>query len=331
MSALPFDLPPVIPEPGTYNGTLAISNSEIGEWQKCQLAWLYKYHPEARITPKRGGPARTRGIFLHLCLEDFYANLKAGKSARESADVAIERVVNARHDALAHSDGDMMEMFRKCQSMLERYFEKYEKDIEYWEILSTENFHMMEAEPGDRFYIAMRLDMVIYQHSGAFAGEISPVDHKSTNDWWRQSKFVLNSQMPSYIRALRQRRWLGHEGAPIKRAIMNFIRTRDMKDPAPHELLMRHFEPPLLSAREDNVYQNFLKIARQIEPLRRMEFKDARNVVAMSLGLACDFCDFNNVCMVTIDNGDPRPVIAAEYTKSTYGYPDLETIDDGIG
>jgi hypothetical protein len=175
----------------------------------------------------------------------------------------------------------------------------------------------------------MRLDMVIYQRSGKFAGEISPVDHKTTNDWWPRAMFNLNSQMPLYIRALRENGFKGHPNPVISRGIFNFIRTRDMANPYPAQLFSREFIRPK-PFRMEFVYKNHLRAARNILRLKKMEFAEALEIVEYKLGSSsCKFCDYKEICAVMVDGDDPTSTIVADYGPNTYGYKPLELFDGG--
>ena len=308
---------------------VGISNSEVHEWENCQTAWLYKYHPGSLLAKKSFGPARTRGTIAHSSLEEFYAAIKREVPYKDAVEIAMDVIYRERMKAQQMSDGEKMQMLRRLDDIMAKYYVHYKDDVDNWEIISTENFHAMQAEPEDDFYLPMRLDMVIYQRKGQYAGEISPIDHKTTNDWWSLVMFKLNSQLPLYIRALKENSFPGHPRPVVGRGIFNFIRTRDMKDPYPAELFQRRFVKPS-PARIENVYQNHLKIARTIAPLKVMPLEDARKQVTLNLGTnSCKFCDYSQICMSTIEDDDPSFTIAADYEPSTYGYAPLEMLDGG--
>lgn len=308
---------------------VGISNSEVNEWNNCQTAWLRKYHPDSLLAKNSFGPARTRGIIAHASLESYYAAIKQGIDLDLAEAIAMQVVRSEQIKASEMSDGEKMEMLRRLYEIMGKYYAHYKSDAENWEIISTENFHAMEAESEDEFYVPMRLDMVIYQRKGDFAGEISPVDHKTTNDWWSMVMLDLNSQIPLYIRALKENGFKGHPTPVIRRGIFNFIRTRDIRDPAATELFDRQFIVPP-KKRIEKTYQNHLKIARQIAPLKKMPFAEAMEEVTMNLATnSCKFCDYKQICQVVIEGEDPSGAIAADYGKSTYGYAPLETYDAG--
>jgi hypothetical protein len=308
---------------------LGISNSEVNQWNKCQLAWLRGYHPQSLLAKKSFGPARTRGIIAHSSLETFYALIKEGETYDDAVEEAMYVIREEQKKASAMSDGDKMEMLRRLYDIMGKYYVHYKDDVKHWEVISTENFHAMEAGPDDDFYLPMRLDMVIYQRSGKYAGEISPVDHKTTNDWWSKVMLNLNSQLPLYIRALKENGFKGHPTPVIRRGIFNFIRTRDIKDPFPAEIFQRQFVVPK-APRIENVYKNHLKIAREIVVLKKLPFAEALDRVKWNLDTnSCKYCDFSEICEVTIEDEDPRFTLAASYERNTYGYKPLEMLDSG--
>lgn len=308
---------------------IGISNSEVQEWNTCQASWFRKYHPDSLLAKKDFGPARTRGIIAHSSLEEFYAAIKRGEKYADAVEIAMEVIRRERIKASEWSDGDKMKMLRHLEKIMGMYYVHYEADVQNWEIISTENFHAMEAEPGDEFYLPMRLDMVIYQRAGKFAGEISPVDHKTTNDWWPAALFNLNAQLPLYIRALRENGFKGHPNPVIARGIFNFIRTRDIANPYPVELFDRKFVNPNRKNIEF-AYQNHLAQARRINELKRLPFAEAMDRIAYNLGShGCKFCDYKSICAVIVEGGDPASTIVAEYGPNTYGYAALESFDAG--
>lgn len=308
---------------------IGISNSEVNEFNDCETSWLYKYHPDSLLAKKSFGPARTRGIVMHSSLEVFYAAIKKEVKYVDAVEAAMDVIHQERVAAMAMSDGEKMEMLRRTYDIMAKYYVYYKADVENWEIISTENFYAIEAEPGDEFYLPMRLDMVIYQRKGLYAGEISPVDHKSTNDWWSIVMLELNSQLPLYQKALKQSGFRGHARPVIRRGIFNFIRTRKMTDPYPAELFGRQFVIPE-PERIENVYQNHLKIARRIAAIKVMSLEDARRAVGLNLATtSCKYCDYSSICRTTITGGDPTLTIAADYGPNTYGYPKLEMLDGG--
>lgn len=308
---------------------IGISNSEVQEWNTCQASWLRKYHPDSLLAKKDFGPARTRGIVAHSSLEEFYAAIKDGQSYEDAVEIAMNVIAVERAKASEMSDADKMKMLRHLYRIMAEYYVYYKSDVENFEIISTENFHAMEADPEDDFYLPMRLDMVIYQRKGKFAGEISPWDHKTTNDWWPQALFLLNSQLPLYIRALRENGFRGHPTPVIARGIFNFIRTRDIANPYPSQLFDRKFITPNRKQIEFT-YQNHLAQARSIVELKRLPFAEAMERIAYNLGShGCKYCDYKSICQVIVEGGDPASTIVAEYGPNTYGYAALESFDAG--
>jgi hypothetical protein len=303
---------------------IGISNSEATS--SCERAWLYGYHPEAKLAPKSYGVALTRGLTGHKVLEDFYGAIRDGDEYDHAVAFAMENFEKVRVDAFMEADGWKLEMLNYLKTILEAYFKHYRADIENWEILDVEEFRLLQWDGEKRVYLPMRLDMVIYQKSGKFAGEISPVDHKFVNDFWNDWKMRLNSQLPLQILTLRDSKFKGKLAPVVKRGIVNQIRTRVLKDPFPAELFRRSFVEPKRAAIE-KVFQNHLKKALRQERLKRMPLAQAyEETTAEWGGPNCQFCHFKSICAVDLEGGNVATTIAAEFTKSTYGYPPFEEL-----
>jgi hypothetical protein len=223
-------------------------------------------------------------------------------------------------------DTDKLEMLNYLKKLLVMYFEHYRSDIENWEILSVEAFHLLEWPEEKRIYLPMRLDVVIYQKSGKFAGEISPVDHKFTNDFWNQWKIRLNSQLPLQVLALRSSRFRGKEKPVVRRAIINQIRTRTLSDPYPAEVFRREYVP-LQKESIGKIFENHKKKALRMARWKGMPFGEVHKETESEWGSAnCQFCDFKSLCAIDLEGGDISTTIAAEFERNTYGYPPLKEL-----
>lgn len=304
-----------------------VSNSEVSSFSTCELAWFFGHHPDANLRPKSQGPALTRGIIGHSALEVFYKTLMEDNDFDGAAQAALNVVQAERIKAVMASDFDKVKILNQLYKLLEGYFKYYGNDAEHWEILGVESFYKLEWDESVSVYLPMRLDAVIYQKSGKFKGEISPVDHKFTNDFWQDWKFRLNSQFPLYIRALRSTRFRNKLPPVVKRAIVNMIRTREVKEPQPHDTYQRVFYP-YGNHQIDLVYENHLKIAKRVSILKRMPGTEVINKVAATWGSPnCQFCQFKSLCAIRLEGGEIENAIQADYEPSTYGYPSLEELD----
>lgn len=305
---------------------IGMSNTEVSTGSKCERAWLFGFHPETKLKPKTQGVALSRGITGHEVLEKFYKDIQREVEYDDAAQSALDFIEEKRQSAFMESDTDKMEMLRFLKKLMEAYFGHYQSDIENWEILEVEGFHALTWDGEDSLYLPMRLDMVIYQKSGAFKGETSPVDHKFTNDFWNQWKLRLNSQLPLYIRALRSSRFKGKPAPVVRRSIVNQIRTRDVRNVYPLEAFRRSF----IEADEsvmDKVFRNHLAQAKKIEPFKRMSYAEAHEQTTAAWGSSnCDFCFFKSICATDLEGGNMQQIAQLEYERSTYGYPTMEEL-----
>lgn len=306
---------------------IGVSNSEAAD-SGCMRKWWYAHHPAVHLAPKTMGPALTRGIIGHKVLESFYLDIKAEVDYDEAAQKAMTWLLDESRKAMLLGDSDKLESLNYLRKVLERYFEHYKSDIEHWEILDVEAFHLLEWDGEDSVYLPMKIDLVIYQRGGKFKGEISPVDHKFTNDFWNQWKLRLNSQLPLYIRALRSTRYRKVGATVVKRSIVNQIRTREIVDPYPHQLFKRAFIEADATVMR-NVFDNHLKTALEVSRIKRMPPGDAfQETTAMWGSSNCQFCNFKSLCATQLEGGNVDSMVAAEYEKSTYGYPSMQELKD---
>lgn len=307
---------------------LGVSNSEASSFSTCERAWFYGHHPEMHLQPNTMGPALTRGIIGHKSLEELYRAMQGGKDFDSSAQIALEVVQDERVNALMTEDFDKVKMLNSLYKLVEGYCKFYEADIKNWEILGVESFYHMEWEGEDKVYLPMRLDLVIYQKSGKYKGEISPVDHKFTNDFWNTWKMRLNSQFPLYMKALRSAKFRGKSATVVRRTILNMIRTREVKEPQPHDTYKREFLP-YNSETMVLAFDNHLKVALRIADLKRMSADDAMEFTTAAWGSPnCQFCSFKSLCAIQLEGGMVANTIRADFKESRYGYPSLEELKD---
>lgn len=305
---------------------IGVSNSEAYSALKCWRAWWYGHHPDVKLAPNSFGIARTRGLAGHKALELFYLALKEEAKYDDAAQLGLDHLQSEAELAMMLMDSDKLEMLVYLKKIMNLYFEHYKSDVENWEILDVESFHLMEWENEHSVYLPMRLDLVIYQRAGKFKGETSPVDHKFINDFWNIWKFRLNSQLPLYIRTLRASRFAGKNDPVVKRSIVNMVRTRKMADPYPSELFRRAFidaDPTVI----ENVFKNHLKTALEVARLKAMPAREAFQETSASWGgQDCSFCDFKSLCATQLEGGNIDSTVAAEFQRNEYGYPTMEEL-----
>lgn len=308
---------------------IGVSNTEVQTAYSCELQWGFGFHPDMNYQRIDMGDARTRGIIGHKALEIFYEGLKEEQDYDQCAQEALNYIQSLRVKELEAKDFanvNLLAILNWLHSTLKKYFEYYRDDAKHWEILDVESFHAQEQEGEVDFYLPSRLDLVIYQKSGKFKGETSPVDHKFTHDFWQPYKANLNSQFPLYILALRAARFAGKPNPVVRRVIVNQIRTRELKNPYPHDLFERTFQA-YSTLRLQKVFENHMKSAVRLAYLKRIPWEEALTEIRAALGsMACQYCDFKDLCDATFDGRDPSRTIAATLKKNEYGYPPLEEI-----
>lgn len=306
---------------------LGVSNSEAVDAGLCMRRWWWAHHPEVHLAPQTFGPALTRGIVGHKALELFYSDLKKGIEYDDAAQGSLNFILKESTAAMLASDDAKLEVLVYLRKLLEGYFEHYQDDVKYWEILDVESFHLLEWPGETEVYLPMRLDVVVYMIDGQFKGETMPVDHKFTNDFWQNWKFRLNSQLPLQIRALRASRFAGKPAPVVRRSIVNMIRTRKVEKLYPVQTYKRAFVEAADGAAMEHVFENHLKVAKRVAALKRLPAAEAFQQTEAVWGSPnCQFCNFKSVCATQLEGGNVDMTIAAEYEKSTYGYPAKEDL-----
>lgn len=306
------------------NEQIGFSNTEAGS--NCERAWLFGYHPETKLRPKTFGVALERGITGHKVLEHFYKELKETEDYDTSAQSAMNYLLEKRVAAVMALDEGKIEMLNHLAEILTAYFEHYKQDIEDWEILEVEEFHLLEWEGESSVYLPMRLDMVVRWKRGQWHGETSAVDHKFTNDFWDMWKLRLNSQQPLYMKALRASRFAGYPKPVVKRAVINQIRTRKVKELVPANTFKRSIIEADPVAME-KLFENHLKRAKRFERFKRMSYSQAHEETEANWGSQdCKFCFFKSLCATDLEGGDMRQIALHEYEESDYGYPTMEEL-----
>lgn len=315
------------------NRQVGVSNTEVQQANACELQWAFGFHPELNYQLREMTEARQRGILGHSALEIFYKGLKAERDYDDCAQAALSFVQDLRVKELMAGDfvdPKVLAMLNYLYKVLERYFEMEKPIIGRWEILEVEDFHAVEQEGEDDFYLPSRMDLVIYQREGEFKGEVSPVDYKFVYDFWHKPKFVLNAQFPLYILALRAARYAGKPKPVVRRAIVKQFRTRfeaSKIQEKSNDELFRETPWAYSSTRLQTVFKNHMKSAVHLAYLKRLPLSDAMEEIKASLGsMACQYCDFKEICDITFEEGDPSNVISATLKKNEYGYPPLEEI-----
>lgn len=308
---------------------VGVSNTEASNADACELAWGFGFHPDMYYQLRDMGIARREGLTGHAALELHYNGLKEGRDYDDCAQAALDFLQDLRVKELMAGDFvdvEMLESLNYLYDILQKYFDHYRSEVDDYEFLGIEDFFSLEQPEEVDFYLPTRLDMVVYHKRGEFKGETSPFDHKFTYDFWHRPKFVLNSQFPLYILALRSAKFAGKRPPVVKRVIVNEIRRRRLKSPTTDDLF-RRTPWTYTSHRLDSVFKNHMKKAVILAHYKRLPWEEFLEESKASLGsMACQYCDFKDICDITFEGKDPSNVIEATLKKNEYGYPALEEI-----
>jgi hypothetical protein len=286
-----------------------ISNSEVGTWLTCR----YKYYLSfvKQIAPKQMGTALGKGTLGHEVLAIYYQRLMDG--------VPHE---TAKHDAVNHlmyvmstSEGYSLDVCTEVRRILEAYWAYYSNDEVTWKILAVEK--SFDLDLNESYGMPMRLDLLVQDADG----KIALVDHKFFYDLPNYDKLALNVQFPKYVGALR------HNDIQVDYCVLNVLRTRVLKNPAPSDLF-RRIKVDVSPAKVRNALRTHILASEEITEYRSLP-EPVQEVRALPLmnDYVCKSCDFAPICITNFDGGDPSYLIETDFTANTYGYNDTPNVE----
>lgn len=280
--------------------TRKISNSEVATWLNCRRKYYYEI--DLNLEPLVRGEALGRGILLHEVLAHYYTARQHKNDHGLSVDVASEFLTG-----FLASPNYAMETVMDIRRMLTGYWAHYKGDPQ-WEILEVEKTR--ELPLTEDFMFDLKFDMLVKEIS---TGKIALVDHKTTYDFWQQDKIELNAQFPKYIGACRANE------VKVDKVIINQIRTRKLKNPAPEDLYRRADCVPS-KMKVANLLREQIVVSQEISKHRMLpiEVRGATAVRNINPQI-CNWCDSKPLCMSELDGGDITTMIATDYKQNTYG------------
>jgi hypothetical protein len=276
-----------------------ISRSEIATFNACERKHYYAYRE--RLAPEKSqSPAMARGIIGHAALESYYRAKKAGKSRRQCTDAALE--VIDEELAIYANDGKMRPILVHLKSVIEAYISYYWD--EKWTILEIEKQYDGDL---DGILYGMRVDLLVQDERG----DIVLVDHKFLYDFFRETPLKFNPQLALYMHNLRA------QGIPVKRAVLNQIRYRNLSDweSQPSKVFLR-MDYPVSDVRIRNMVKEFSIHANDIRFLENMPLDVHFMVSSMVLDdKVCGYCPYNPLCNDVLEGRDPT-----DTKRVLYGY-----------
>lgn len=285
---------------------MLISNSEVRSFQSCQRKHYYSFRE--RLAPKEGySVAVTRGVAGHDALAEFYLQKQVGES-KEKCLVEAMRVL----DGYYVDYPDMWTEFGQLKRVLTRYADYYWD--ENWEPIEIERQHEMFLDNRTDLSFGMRLDLLV-----SVKGTLVLVDHKFVYNFFTDKELAMAAQLQKYLHTLNK------NGIPVKTAIVNQIRYRDLKHPDPSMVFKRSYIHSTEYERE-RVMNEHKKTAKLIEIYKTLD-KDAHFAEThMSLDKnTCGSCAFQPLCKSHLLGNSTDDTKAVLYKPNDYLY-DKEVI-----
>lgn len=280
-----------------------ISNSQVMDWAACTQR--YRYAHVEKLKKKKVGEALGTGIITHDALQRYYTGRLNGMSHEEAKNEA-DRYLFWVQDK--QTDKYRLESIFTAKKCLIGYFDHYQDDPN-WRVLAVER--QFDLQLTDNITMPMRLDLLVwdYELDGAYL-----VDTKTTYNMWDQIELRMTPQFPKYVAILRS------HGIDVKGAIVNQIRTRNLKEPTPDQLFKR--EPvPVDDKKIKRHLSNHLVVARKIAAYREMSSEEQLAHTERILDpKSCKYCPFVDLCMDEMDGHSTNMMKSLVYERSDYGY-----------
>lgn len=279
-----------------------VSNSEVSAWNLCERKYFYEY--DLNLEPVKPSEALSRGVLGHEVLAVYYTHVMAGVAHAE----AVRLARGVLHEALAET-GDL-ELITDLDRILQGYWDYYGDESAKYKVLRVEQDYDVPLT-SEATYV-MRLDVLM---KNLVTGDTELWDHKFVYDFWNSDKINLSGQFPKYTGALR------FTGQDVDKCVLNQLRYRKMKAPAPTDLYKRTTETPS-TQKIKRALREQIGATQEILTWRTQPIEQRQEVARRVLNpTVCGYCSFKNLCMAEFDGNDLRFLTQSEYrTKTKYGY-----------
>lgn len=167
-----------------FDGTLRLSNSKVGTWNRCPKRFEYKYVQGWRSSQKT--LHLERGSWLHELLEYYYMG-EDWKVPHADRTKAFNSLFDEEKDDLGDLPVDIERIFTS-------YLARYDKeDTKNWKVIDTELDEIITLPNGLRFQII--IDLIVEEPDGG----LWIVDHKTVGRFMDEDFMLLDAQLARYF------------------------------------------------------------------------------------------------------------------------------------
>lgn len=283
---------------------MLISNSEAKSFLDCERKHFYSFRKG--LKPTTYSKALTRGIVGHEALEMYYKAKQKGFSKEICLLQATDLLDNR-----ARETPEFFEELNQLKPILVRYVQHYWD--EPWKILEVESSHDMPIlENSIVLKYGLRLDLLVEITAGRDKGQIIIVDHKFVYDFFTQRELEMNTQQVKYIKTLRA------NGIPVRKAILNQIRYRQLKSPKP-DMLFRRSSIYTTDKEAERFLHEFKKVALEIDYLNGLQEHEHKEASKMHIDKnTCGSCAYQPLCKLYLEGIDESRTEQMLYTHNDY-------------
>lgn len=289
---------------------MIISHSEVEAFLLCERRHYYA-HGE-KLQKREFSENLRRGISGHAMLHHFFMCLHNGGTWRE-AEMMLDEYVGDHMNML--DDVNEKTLTIKWLTLVKEALKYWRPTVQQWQIEGVEKEYRVELE---RYTYAFTVDLLIWNGTG-----YEVIDWKFVQDFYDLTAIKLLPQIPKYIGGLRM---LGY---PIRSGQYGFLRYRSLKNNHPKNLFkLEPVTPP-----DIKIYKTFKEFERVADQIFELKSKDPieweQRVARVGNNLICRSCSYKSICALEFEGHDATRTKKELYVPNTYGYNELETVEEG--
>lgn len=296
-----------------------VSHTQIGTLNEC----LFKFHLryEQGWKPRTKSDALDFGSAVHSLLAAHYNHWKeTGKQPTEGSHL-IQHV----QQQMLKTNEYGVKVIQHALSLVKRYVEDFARleDLGWTPHKVEEHFVVpMETPLGRQYELQLYVDLLMIQKK---TGNLWLWEHKTVGQgkFWKEIQIMMDNQTPTYQAALRKL------GIPIYGIMFNMLNSYEYKNPAPPEKLFRRSKSYRTDVEIDNMVVELGRSVDDIIDLRENPDKPRKRNLRSRQG-TCDYCYFQEPCILSMKGVDLESVLEMNYDRSSSfeKSPEFEINDD---